>query len=56
MIPMDFEVNLWKVKVTVTVNMLIYKPNLVQMIIDLGLSNFAHTFVQSVDDPYQIWD
>ena len=40
MIPIDFEVNWSKVKVTVTVNILIYRPNLVWMItrrrIDLG--------------------
>ena len=49
MIPIDFEVNGSKVKVTVTFNMLTYRANLVQMItrhrIDLALSNLAQTCV-----------
>ena len=49
MIPIDFEVNWSKVKVTVTVNILMYRPNFVRMItrhrIDLGLSNIVNTLV-----------
>ena len=44
-----FEVNRSKVKVTVTINILTYRPNFVRMItrqrIDLGLSNVAQAFV-----------
>ena len=46
---LKFEVIWSKVKVTVTVNILIYRPNLVRMIsrhrIDLGSSNLEKTFV-----------
>ena len=49
MIPIDFEVNWSKVKFTVTVNILIYRPNLFLMItrhrIDLGSSYLAQTWV-----------
>ena len=49
MIPIDFEVNRSKVKVTVTFNIWTYRPNLVRVItrhrIDLGLSNLAQTCV-----------
>ena len=54
MIPIDFEVNQSKAKVTVTFNMLTCGTNLVQMIsrhkIDLGLSNFTQTCISGVDD------
>ena len=49
MIPIDIEANRSKVKVTVTFNMLTYRPNLVRMITrhryDLGLSNLAQTCI-----------
>ena len=49
MILIDFEINLSKVKVTETINMLVCRSNLVWMItrheIDIGSSNLAQTFV-----------
>ena len=38
MIPIDFEINLSKVKVTETVSMLVYRQNLVCMITRHGLT------------------
>ena len=55
MIPTDFEVNRSNVKVTVTVNMFIYGPKPVRMIItrhriDLGSSKHKSW---NVNDPYR---
>ena len=57
MIPIDFQINPLKVKVTVAFNTMIYRPNNVHMItthrIDLGPSNFVQiTHLGSVNDPY----
>ena len=52
MIPIDFEINLSKVKVTETINMLVYRLNLVLMItrhgIDKGSSNLAQSYEQNL--------
>ena len=49
MIPISFEINSSKVKVTVAFKLMIYRPNLVQMIttdrIYLGYSNSVHIFI-----------
>ena len=49
MIPINFEINLSKVKVTEIVDMLVYRPNLVRMIsrniTDIVSSNLTQTFV-----------
>ena len=48
MIPIDFQSNLLKAKVTVAFNLMIYRPNIVHMVtthkINLGPSNFVQIF------------
>ena len=60
MIPINFEINSSKVKVTVAFNLMIYRPNLVQMIttdrIYLGPQIQYRYSSWSVNDPYRCYN